>query len=73
MAQRHRGRASVIGAMLESYLEEGNQAVCADSRQLRYGVSVTDGCLGWAVTEKLLRAAARSESQGGHAQRVAVR
>jgi len=73
LAQRHRGRASIIGAMLESYLEEGNQAVCADSRQLRYGVSVTDGCIGWSATEKLLRAAARSESKGGHGQRAAVR
>ncbi len=35
LAQRHRGRASIIGAMLESYLEEGNQAMSADRRKLR--------------------------------------
>lgn len=61
LAQRRSGRASVIGAMLESYLEEGNQPVCADRRKLRYGVSVTDGCIGWDATEKLLREAAASE------------
>ena len=73
LAQRRRGRASIIGAMLESYLEDGNQAVCADRRKLHYGVSVTDGCIAWSATEKLLRAAARSESPGGQGQRAAVR
>lgn len=61
LSQRRRGRASVIGGMLESYLEEGNQPVSADRARLRYGVSVTDGCIGWKMTEKLLRAAAESE------------
>ncbi|MFZ4483865.1 MAG: 3-deoxy-7-phosphoheptulonate synthase [Chthoniobacterales bacterium] len=64
LAQRRRGRTSIIGAMLESYLEEGSQAVSADRRRLRYGVSVTDACLGWDATEKLLRAAAESERRG---------
>lgn len=61
LAQRHRGRSSVIGGMLESYLEEGNQPVLAERNLLRYGVSVTDGCIGWKMTEKLLRAAAAGE------------
>jgi len=73
LAQRRRGRTSVIGAMLESNLEEGSQPVCADRRQLRYGVSVTDGCIGWEATEKLLRAAAASERQIRGTLRVAVR
>ncbi len=62
--QRRRGRESIIGAMLESYLEEGNQPLGADPSLLRYGVSITDGCLGWAATEKLLRAAAASAGRG---------
>ncbi len=61
LAQRRRGPSPVIGAMLESYLEEGNQPVSADRSRLRYGVSVTDGCIGWTATERLLRAAAESE------------
>ena len=73
LAQRRRGRTSVIGAMLESNLEEWNQPVCADRRKLRYGVSVTDGCIGWEATEKLLRAAAASERQVRGTLRVAVR
>lgn len=63
LAQRRRGRTSIIGAMLESNLEEGNQPVNSDRRKLRYGVSVTDGCIDWLSTEKLLRAAAASERQ----------
>ena len=71
--QRRRGRTSVIGAMLESNLEEGSQPVCADRKKLRYGVSVTDACIGWDATEKLLRAAAASERKIRGTLRVAVR
>lgn len=41
----------VKGVMIESYLEEGNQKICAD---MVYGKSITDPCLGWEDTEKLL-------------------
>ena len=41
----------VKGVMIESYLEEGNQKICAD---MVYGKSITDPCLGWDDTEKLL-------------------
>ena len=40
--------------MLESNLEAGNQKIPADLSQLRYGVSVTDGCIDWESTESLL-------------------
>jgi 3-deoxy-7-phosphoheptulonate synthase len=73
LAQRRRGRTAIIGAMLESNLEEGNQAVSADRRKLRYGVSVTDACLDWKATEKLLRTAAESERQGASRIRIVVR
>ena len=48
----------IIGAMLESYLEGGKQPIPANREAIRYGVSITDACLGWKETEALLRAAA---------------
>lgn len=47
----------LIGAMLESFLEEGNQEPGPVS-QLKWGVSITDACLGWAETETLLEESA---------------
>lgn len=55
--QMTRGRDSIIGAMIESNLEPGNQNLPASLDQLRYGVSVTDGCIGWQETESLVREA----------------
>jgi 3-deoxy-7-phosphoheptulonate synthase len=49
------GNKSIIGLMLESNIEAGNQDIPADRSLLRYGVSVTDGCIDWASTEKTLR------------------
>jgi 3-deoxy-7-phosphoheptulonate synthase len=48
------GNTSLIGFMLESNLHPGNQPIPADRGQLRYGVSVTDGCIGWERTAELL-------------------
>ena len=54
--EQHRaGSRAVIGMMVESNLEEGSQPLTEDLKQLRYGVSVTDACLGWPDTAKLLR------------------
>jgi 3-deoxy-7-phosphoheptulonate synthase len=53
--QRVQGNANLIGLMLESYLEEGSQKIPEDQSTLRYGQSVTDPCMNWADTEKLLR------------------
>jgi 3-deoxy-7-phosphoheptulonate synthase len=49
------GNRSIIGLMLESNLEAGNQQIPADLAALRYGVSVTDACIDWATTEKSLK------------------
>jgi 3-deoxy-7-phosphoheptulonate synthase len=49
------GNRSIVGLMLESHLHWGNQSIPKDLAQLKYGVSVTDGCMDWATTEKLLR------------------
>lgn len=54
LQQRLEGDNTLIGMMLESHLFEGCQPL---SESLRYGVSVTDGCLGWDGTEHLLREA----------------
>ena len=48
------GNQSIVGLMLESHLEAGNQAIPEDLSALRYGVSVTDGCIDWATTESLI-------------------
>jgi 3-deoxy-7-phosphoheptulonate synthase len=55
--QAAHGRSSIIGAMIESNLEPGSQKFPAALDQLRYGVSITDGCIGWHETEVLVRAA----------------
>jgi 3-deoxy-7-phosphoheptulonate synthase len=49
------GNTSIVGVMLESNIHAGNQQIPADLSQLEYGVSVTDGCIDWETTEKLLR------------------
>jgi len=53
--QRASGNRAIIGAMLESNLFEGNQPVPANPANLKYGVSVTDACVSWDTTERLLR------------------
>ena len=52
------GVSPIIGAMLESYLEGGKQSIPARRADIRYGMSITDACLGWKETESLLRMAA---------------
>jgi 3-deoxy-7-phosphoheptulonate synthase len=49
------GNRSIVGLMLESNLHGGNQRIPKDLSQLKYGVSVTDACIDWLTTEKLLR------------------
>lgn len=53
--QRKAGNLNIIGLMLESNLLPGNQPLPADLTQLKYGVSITDGCIGWEETELLIR------------------
>jgi len=49
------GNTSIIGAMVESNLGAGNQAFPQPLEKLKYGVSITDGCIDWATTEKMVR------------------
>jgi 3-deoxy-7-phosphoheptulonate synthase len=53
--QRIEGTHSLIGLMVESNLHEGNQPIPKKLKDLRYGVSITDSCIGWETTERILR------------------
>ncbi len=53
--QIREGNQSVVGFMIESFLEPGNQPIPADLTKLRYGCSVTDACVGWDTTVEMLR------------------
>ncbi|MDB4041792.1 3-deoxy-7-phosphoheptulonate synthase, partial [Akkermansiaceae bacterium] len=56
--QRAEGDTSVIGAMLESHLVAGNQSFPQPLDQLTYGQSITDQCIDWETTERIVREAA---------------
>jgi 3-deoxy-7-phosphoheptulonate synthase len=49
------GNRSIMGAMIESNLSAGNQPFPVPKEKLRYGVSITDGCIDWTTTEALVR------------------
>jgi len=48
------GNKSIVGLMIESNLNWGNQSIPEDLSQLQYGVSVTDACIDWDATEKCM-------------------
>lgn len=52
------GNTAIVGLMIESNLVAGNQKIPEDLSQLKYGCSVTDGCVDWEITEKMIRDAA---------------
>jgi 3-deoxy-7-phosphoheptulonate synthase len=52
--QRVAGNDTLVGLMLESNLFEGNQKFSSDPSRLAYGVSITDECISWEATEKLV-------------------
>ena len=49
------GNQSIVGLMIESHLNAGNQSIPEEPSQLLYGVSVTDACIDWDTTEQMLR------------------
>jgi len=55
MHQIVEGSRSIVGVMIESNLFGGNQTMSGRAGKLRYGVSITDGCLDWPNTEMILR------------------
>lgn len=58
------GNQSISALMIESNLEAGNQSI-APPDQLKYGVSITDKCIDWDTTERLLRQTHASLKQLG--------
>jgi 3-deoxy-7-phosphoheptulonate synthase len=55
LAQVAGGSRSLMGVMVESNLSAGSQTFPQPKEKLRYGVSITDGCIDWATTESLAR------------------
>jgi 3-deoxy-7-phosphoheptulonate synthase len=52
------GNKSIIGVMLESNINAGNQKLSSNLDDMEYGVSVTDACIDWETTENTLVAMA---------------
>jgi 3-deoxy-7-phosphoheptulonate synthase len=48
------GNQSILGIMIESNINWGNQPIGKDPSQLKYGVSITDACIDWSTTENSL-------------------
>jgi 3-deoxy-7-phosphoheptulonate synthase len=48
------GNQSIIGLMIESNINFGNQPIPENLDELRYGVSVTDGCIDWDTTARTI-------------------
>lgn len=56
------GEEGITGIMMESFIEGGNQKAAPLDR-LVYGRSITDKCLSWDTTERLLRELAHAVSE----------
>jgi len=53
------GDGRIVGAMIESHLVEGRQNL-VEGQPLQYGQSITDACIGWDATERLLQTLAEA-------------
>jgi 3-deoxy-7-phosphoheptulonate synthase len=67
------GETSIIGVMIESNINEGNQKVPAEGpAALKKGISITDACINWESTVEVLESLAeavrerREHSSNGH-------
>ena len=64
LAQQIETKANAItGIMLESFLIAGSQSLEGTAGALRYGQSITDGCLGWEQTEPVLERLAKASQR----------
>jgi len=62
--QISKGEDAIMGVMIESNINEGNQKVPKEGKSgLKYGVSITDACIGWEDTESVLEILAKSVAQ----------
>ena len=48
------GNRSIIGLMIESNIGAGNQKINQDRSKMEYGISITDKCIDWETTERVL-------------------
>jgi 3-deoxy-7-phosphoheptulonate synthase len=55
VAQRVAGNHALIGLMVESHLHDGAQSIPSNLAELKYGVSITDACISWKTTERMIR------------------
>ena len=53
--QKTNGQNAIFGVMLESHLNPGSQSIPSNPEDLKYGVSITDQCIGWDETENLIK------------------
>ena len=60
----------LCGCMIESYLETGSQPIAADPNDLKYGLSITDPCLGWEMTASALAEAYKLLGEKHHSQEI---
>lgn len=59
--QMEAGEEAIMGVMIESNINEGAQKVPKEGKAgLKYGVSITDACIGWDTTEEVLEVLAKS-------------
>ncbi|KAG7292351.1 Phospho-2-dehydro-3-deoxyheptonate aldolase amt16 [Staphylotrichum longicolle] len=72
--QIEKGEEGIVGVMIESHINEGSQKVPKEGKEaLKYGVSITDACIGWEDTVQVLDLLAnavkkrREASQNGSA------
>jgi 3-deoxy-7-phosphoheptulonate synthase len=67
------GERGIVGLMLESFLTEGSQKAPdghSDVSRLVYGQSITDSCLGWQETERVLEGLAEAVRERRSASRI---
>ena len=58
------GDEHIMGVMIESHLIAGNQSLGSDPTSLVYGQSITDACVDWETTKKILRSLAKAVATG---------
>ncbi|NJL79977.1 MAG: 3-deoxy-7-phosphoheptulonate synthase [Richelia sp. RM2_1_2] len=58
------GESNIVGVMIESNLVAGNQSITNNNKVLVYGQSITDACVDWDTTEKMLHFLASSVELG---------
>jgi 3-deoxy-7-phosphoheptulonate synthase len=55
MQQVAAGNGRIGSLMIESFIKEGSQKMADKLEDLEYGVSITDKCVDWETTERMLR------------------